>query len=64
MGCELIRALELKVAVILALNDYEDIRCVIFANQLYHMQANFLAVVSHYIEESWRAVALSVAQLL
>ena len=64
MGFELIRALELKVAVELALDDYEYTRCVLFANQLSQMLATSLSVVFLYTEESWRAVAPIVAQLI
>ena len=64
LSVELMRVLEFKVAVELALNDYGDSRCVLSANQLSQMQATFQAVVCLYIEESWRAVAPIVAQLI
>ena len=49
MGFELLRALELMVAVELALDDYKDTSSFLFANQLSQMQATSLAVVSLYI---------------
>ena len=61
LSVELMRALELKVAVEFSSNDYRDTRCLLSANQS-QMQASSLAVVSIYIEESWRAVSQIVAQ--
>ena len=61
VGVELMRSLELKV-VELALDDHENTRCVLCANQFFRMRAISLAVIFLYIEVSWRAVAPIVAQ--
>ena len=57
---QLMRALKLKIAVKVVVDNYADTRCVIFANQLSRMPASFLEVVYVYIEKSLCGVVLIV----
>ena len=51
LNVELMKAVEFKIAVELALYDNRDTHCVLSANQLSLMQATSLAVVFLYIKE-------------